>query len=153
MINLVMRPERRRDALDPLRQIWAASTCLALAISESDHPRAIELVDMHDRACMRLREADLAARFRSPTVRVDGVHSGDSDALARQIAHDRRHLASLRGAASALLAGVHRAGGWQVAEPAHTRAIAQAFEALGQALQDSLGSEDDLPTDMAETTS
>lgn len=148
-MNRYMHPERRTAALDPVRQMWAASTCLALAISQTDHERAAELVDMHNRACLRLQESDLAMRFRAPTVQVGGVHDGDLDALARRIANDRRKLSALRGAAAALLAGVHRAGGWQVADPAHTEAIARAFDALGQAAQDSLASDDDLPTETA----
>lgn len=140
------RPEQRTTGLDALRQLWATSTCLALAVSETDHPRRAELVDMHDRACQRVRESDLVRPYRAPTISVRGVQSQDWDDLARQIIANRRQLTNLRGAVASLLAAIHRAGGWQVADPALAGLIERAMDALETALQSSLDQPDDLPT-------
>lgn len=140
----MMRPDRRAAALDPVRYLWMASTGLALALSECAHPRAADLIDLHNRACDLLRGADLASRYRTPTSRVAGVQDGDWDALAREIVANRRHLSALRGSVSALLASIHDAGGWDVADRAHALRVGRAMEATEQALQDALAHRDDL---------
>ena len=144
MPPIMMRPDRRAPALDPVRCLWMASTGLALAISECGHPRGAELIDLHNRACDLLRGADIAQRYRVPTTRVAGVQDGDWDAIAREIVATRRHLSALRGAVAALLASIHDAGGWDVADRAHALRVSRAMEATEQALQDALAHRDDL---------
>lgn len=138
--------ERRTDGLDAIRQMWAAGTVLAITVSEQSNPRAGELMDMWDRACLRVRESDLVRPYRAPTISVRGVQSQDWDDLARQIIANRRQLTNLRGAVASLLAAIHRAGGWQVADPALAGLIERAMDALETALQSSLDQPDDLPT-------
>lgn len=135
--------ERRTDGLDPVRQMWAAGTVLALEVSEMDTQRSTELMDLWDRACLRVRESTLAAPYRAPTVQVHGLHAGDWDSIAREIIHTRRGAAQMRGAIVALITAIRAAGGWDVADRAHAERVGRAMEAMEQALQASLTSADD----------
>lgn len=135
--------ERRTDGLDAIRQMWAAGTVLAMTVSEQSNPRAGELMDMWDRACLRVREADLHAPYRAPTARVSGIHDGDWDSLAREIVHTRRAASQMRGAIAALLTAINSAGGRDVADRVHAQKVGRAMEAMEQALQDSLATADD----------
>lgn len=91
-------PERRQPGLDAVRYLWMASTNLALALSETEHPRSAELVDLHNRACDLLQASHLAERHASPSCAVEGIRAGDWDTLAREVRALRGALARATGA-------------------------------------------------------
>lgn len=142
-MNHLTRPDRRRPALEAVRYLWTVSTSLAMAIAESEHPRAADLVDQHNRACNLLRTADLDVPYRI-TANLNGVRGGDWDELVREIVHNRRQLSALRGAVAALLASINDAGGWDVADRAHALRVGRAMEATEMAMQAAMAQVDEL---------